>query len=88
MNPFHVFQAAECIAGLSTVLVTLGATYTTLIIYIVVYGLSDGFFFTTLSFLLLTVSPHKTAAVLGWEMMLTSLFLASGPALPGECLVF
>lgn len=83
VNPFHVFQAAECIAGLSTVLVTLGTTYTKLIIYIVVYGLSDGFFFTTLSFLLLTVSPHKTAAVLGWEMMSTSLFLASGPALAG-----
>ncbi|XP_058957671.2 monocarboxylate transporter 10 [Pocillopora verrucosa] len=83
VNPFYVFQAAEFVAGLSTILVTLTTTYTPLVIYVIVYGLSDGFFFTSLSFILLTASPLKTPAVLGWEMMLTSAFLASGPPLVG-----
>lgn len=83
INPFYAFQAAEFVAGLSTILVTLTTTYTSLVIYIIVYGLSDGFFFTSLSFILLTVSPLKTPAVLGWEMMLTSAFLASGSPFAG-----
>ncbi|KAJ7365254.1 hypothetical protein OS493_005351 [Desmophyllum pertusum] len=83
VNTFFVFQAAEVVAGLSTILVTLTTTYTPLVIYMVVYGLSDGFFFTSLSVILLTASPLKTAAVLGWEMMVVSLFLASGPPLAG-----
>ena len=84
VNTFFVFQAAEVVAGLSTILVTLTTTYTSLVIYVAVYGLSDGFFFTSLSVILLTASPLKTAAVLGWEMMLTSAFLASGPPLAGK----
>ena len=83
VSPFYVFQAAEFVAGLSTILVTLTTTYAPLVIYVIVYGLSDGFFFTSLSFILLTASPLKTPAVLGWEMMLTSAFLASGPPLAG-----
>ena len=67
---------------------TLASTYTPLIIYTVIYGLSDGFFITSLTFLLLTVSPQKTAVVIGWEMMLVSFFLASGPPLAGKCPVF
>ena len=66
---------------------TLASTYTPLIIYIVIYGLGDGFFFTSLTVLILTVSPEKTAVVIGWEMMLVSFFLASGPPLAGKCLV-
>ena len=84
VNAFFVFQAAEFVVGLSTILVALTRTYTPLVIYIVIYGLSDGFFFTSLSVILLTASPLKTAAVLGWEMMLTSVFLASGPPLAGK----
>lgn len=83
VNTFFVFQAAEFVVGLSTILVTLTSTYIPLVIYIVIYGLSDGFFFTSLSVILLTASPLKTAAVLGFEMMLTSVFLASGPPLAG-----
>ena len=75
-------------AGLSTILVTLASTYTPLVIYTVIYGLGDGFFITSLTVLLLTVSPQKTAAVIGWEMMLVSFFLASGPPLAGKCSAF
>ena len=83
VNAFFVFQAAEFGAGLSTILVTLTSTYTWLVVYIVIYGFSDGFFFTSLSINLLTACPLKTPAVLGWEMMLASLTLASGPPLAG-----
>lgn len=83
VNSFFVLQAAEFVVGLSTILVTLASKYTPLVIYAVIYGLSDGFFCTSLSFLLLTVSPLKTAAVIGWEMTLVAFFVASGPPLGG-----
>lgn len=88
MSALFVLQTAEFIAGSSTILVTLASTYTPLVIYAVIYGLSDGFFFTSVSFLLLTVSPRKAASVIGWEMMLASFSLASGPPLAGKGLVF
>ena len=61
-----MFQAAEFVAGLSTILVTLTTTYTPLVIYVIAYGLSDGFFFTSLSFILLTASPLRTDARSAW----------------------
>ena len=85
INAFFIFQAAEFVAGLSTILVTLTSSYSWLVVYIVIYGLSDGFFFTSLSINLLTACPLKTPAVLGWEMLLASLTLASGPPLAGMC---
>ena len=87
VNPFFVFQAAEFVVGLSTILVTLATSYAPLVIYIIIYGLADGFFFNSLCVLLLVASPLKAAAVIGWEMMLVSFFLASGPPLAGEYLV-
>lgn len=87
VNTFYVFQVAEIVAGLSIILVTLTTTYTPLVIFIVVYGIADGFFFTSLCAILLTASPLKTAAVIGWEMMLVSVFLASGPPLAGKSLL-
>ena len=87
VNAFIVFWAAEFVIGLSTILVTLTSNYAPLIICMIIYGLGDGFFFTSLTVLLLTVSPQKTTAVIGWEMMLLSLFVTSGPPLAGKCLV-
>ena len=84
VHTFFVFQAAEFEAGLNTILVTLTTTYTSLVIYIVVYGVADGFFLTSLSVTLLTADLLKTAAVIGWEMMLVSVFLSSGPPLAGK----
>ena len=87
VNAFYVFQAAEFVVGLGTILVTLSTTYKALVIYSIVFGLGDGFFFTSLNVAILTVSPLKTAAVLGWEMTLVAFFLASGPPLAGKWLV-
>ena len=66
---------------------TVAPTFTSLIACNIVYGIADGFFFTCVNCLVLTVSPMKTAAVLGWEMMITSIFVASGPPLAGKTVV-
>ncbi|XP_074631618.1 monocarboxylate transporter 10-like [Acropora palmata] len=83
VDTFHVFQAAEFTAGLSAMFMTVAPTFASLIACNIVYGIADGFFFTCVNCLVLTVSPMKTAAVLGWEMMITSIFVASGPPLAG-----
>ena len=87
MDTFHVFQAAEFTAGLSAMFMTVAPTFVSLIACNIVYGIADGFFFTCVNCLVLTVSPMKTAAVLGWEMMITSIFVASGPPLAGKTVV-
>ena len=63
---------------------TVAPTYASLIACNIVYGIADGFFFTCVNCLVLSVSPMKTAAVLGWEMMITSIFVAVGPPLAGK----
>ncbi|XP_068681705.1 monocarboxylate transporter 10-like [Montipora foliosa] len=83
VDTFSVFQAAEFTAGLSAIFMTVNPTYTSLIVCNIIYGLGDGFFFTCVSCLVLSVSPLKTAAVLGWEMVVASIFVASGPPLAG-----
>ncbi|XP_067026083.1 monocarboxylate transporter 10-like isoform X1 [Acropora muricata] len=83
VGTFHVFQAAEFTAGLSAILMTVAPTFLSLIVCNVMYGLADGVFYTCVSCLILTVSPMKTAAVLGWMMTMESIFVASGPPLAG-----
>ena len=85
VDTFKVYQAAQFTAGLSTILMTAVPTFTTLTICMVFYGLGDGFFYTSLSVLTFTASPLKSAAVLGWYMTISALFLASGPPLAGKC---
>ena len=66
---------------------TVAPTFISLIVCNVMYGLADGVFYTCVSCLILTVSPMKTAAVLGWMMTMESIFVASGPPLAGESIV-
>ena len=66
---------------------TVAPTFVSLIACNIVYGIADGFFFTCVSCLVLNVSPMKTTAVLGWEMMVESIFVASGPPLAGKPVV-
>ncbi|XP_068730999.1 monocarboxylate transporter 10-like isoform X1 [Montipora capricornis] len=83
VDAFNVFQATEFAAGLTAIFMTVNPSYTSLIVCIMIYGLGDGSFFTCMSCLALTVSPPKTAAVLGWMTMMSSLFVVSGPPLAG-----
>lgn len=79
-----VLQAAAFVSGLSTIVVTLARSYTPLVIYEIIYGFCDGFFFCSLAVLLVTVSPLKAVAVIGWKMMLVSFAQAGGPAITGK----
>lgn len=84
MNPFYLYQSAEFVVGLSTILVTLASDYTTLIVFTVIYGLCDGVFITTLNIILMSsVEGTKRPAALGWQMQVASIFLASGPPVAG-----
>ena len=62
---------------------TISPTFTSLMACNILYGFGDGCFYTCVSCLDLTVSPMKTAAVIGWQMMVESIFAASGPPLAG-----
>ena len=84
VNTFYVYQVAELVVGAGTLLVTLATSYFHMVIFIVIYGLCDGAYITTLNLLLLTcVSPEKVPTALGWQMQVSSFFLASGPPIAG-----
>ena len=85
VDSFKIYQLGQFAAGLSVILMTIAPTFKTLSACTVLYGLGDGFFYTSLSCLYFTVSPQKSAAVIGWQMMTAAFFLASGPTLAGEC---
>ncbi|XP_068753908.1 monocarboxylate transporter 8-like [Montipora capricornis] len=84
VNTFYVYQAAELVVGAGILLVTLATSYLHMVIFIIIYGLCDGVYITSLNVLVLKcVSPAKTSVALAWEMQLSSLFLASGPPIAG-----
>ena len=58
-DKFNVFQATESAAGLTAIFITVNPSYTSLIVCVKIYGLSDGSFFTCMNCLALTVSPLK-----------------------------
>ena len=85
VNSFYVYQVAELVAGASILVVTMATSYVHMVVFIVVYGFCDGVFITTLNVLLITcVSPQKVSVAIGWEMQISSLFLASGAPVAGE----
>lgn len=84
VNNFYVYQAAELVVGIGTLLVTLATSYFHIAIFIAVYGFCDGVFITSLNVLLMKcVSPSKTSLAIAWEMQMTSFFQASGPPVAG-----
>lgn len=85
VDTFRVYQVGQFAAGLSAILMTVAPTFKTLSACVALYGLGDGLFYTSFSCLVFSVSPQKSAAVLGWQMMTEALFMASGPTLAGEC---
>ena len=84
VNTFYVYQVAELVAGTSILLVTMATSYTHMITFAVIYGFCDGVFITTLNVLLITcVSPPKVSVAIGWQMQISSFFLASGAPVAG-----
>ena len=89
VNTFYVYQAAELVLGTSILVVTMATSYVHMIVFIVIYGFCDGLFITTLNVLVLTcVSPSKVSVAIGWELQITSFFVASGPPVAGRSLSF
>ena len=89
VRPMYVYQLAEFVVGATVLLVTLGTTYTPLVLYSIVYGLAEGFFITTLNVLLLTsVSETQRAAAVGWQIQLSSVFIVSGPPFAGSAIIY
>ena len=85
----YVYQLAEFVVGATVLLVTLGTTYTPLVLYSIVYGLAEGCFITTLNVLILTsVSEAQRAAAVGWQMQLSSVFIVSGPPFAGSVRIY
>ena len=85
VNAVYVYQVAELVTGTSILLVTMATSYTHMIIFAVIYGFCDGVFITTLNFTVITcVSPPKVPVAIGWQMQISSFFLASGPPVAGE----
>ena len=71
-------------AGASILAVTMATSYAHMIAFVVIYGFCDGLFITTLNILVITcVRPSKVPVALGWQLQVTSLFLASGPPVAG-----
>ena len=59
--------------------------YTGILVYVVLYGIGDGIFITTMnSILMFTVDEKRRAAALGLGFSLVSLGIAGGPPLAGE----
>ena len=85
VNTFYVYQAAELVLGSSILVVTMAKSYVHVIVFVVLYGFCDGVFITTLSVLVITsVVPPKFPVALGWQLHISSLFLASGPPVAGR----
>ena len=84
VNTFYVYQAAELVLGTSILVVTMATSYVHITVFVVIYGFCDGLFITTLNVLIITcVRPLKVPVALGWQLQVTSLFLASGPPIAG-----
>jgi len=85
VNTFYVYQVAELVAGTTFLAVTMATSYVHMIVFVVIYGVCDGVFITTFNVLLITcVTPQKVSVAIGWEMQISSLFLASGAPVAGE----
>ena len=85
INIFYLYQSVEFAVGFSTILITQANGYTAMIVFAVVYGFCDGAFVTTLNVILLTcVEGFKRPAALGWQMLVASIFQASGPPIAGK----
>lgn len=85
VNARYICQAAEFVAGTATILVTLSKSYAVLAAYVVVFGICEGAFISTVITIILTCVPEEQrASAIGWQWLLSSFTLASGPPLVGE----
>jgi len=83
-----VYQSCLIIAGLAAFLLPFATKYWSLIAFSVFYGLSDGIFITSQSFILLTVVDSKrTTAAFCINNVLYSFSAAAGGPVAGESIM-
>ena len=85
VNARYVCQAAEFLAGTTTILVTLSKNYAVLAAYNVIFGICQGAFVSSVITVIFTCVPEEQRpSAIGWKWLLISLTLASGPPVAGE----
>jgi MFS family permease len=85
VNPVYVNQLAALCGGISTLLLSMNSSYTLLVVLTLMYGLADGAFLTTFSFIPLScVPPEKRAFALGFTNVVCAVSIATGPMLTGK----
>ena len=84
----YVYQSCMITAGLAAFMLPFTTKYWSLIVFSVIYGLSDGVFITTQNFFLLTVVDSKrTTAAFCINNVVYSLSAATGGPVAGELIM-
>ena len=85
VNPVYVYQLCMVTAGVAAFMLPFTTKYWSLIVFSVIYGLSDGVFVTSECFILLTVVDSKrTTAAFCINNVFYSLAAAAGGPVAGE----
>jgi len=88
VNPVYVYQSCLVTAGLAAFMLPFTTKYWSLIVFSVIYGLSDGIYITTQNFILLTVVDSKrTTASFCINNVLYSFSAAAGGPVAGEFII-
>ena len=88
VNPVYVYQSCMVTAGIAAFMLPFTTNYWSLIVFSVIYGLSDGVFITSENFFLLTVVDSKrTTAAFCITNMVYSLSAAAGGPVAGELII-
>ena len=84
----YVYQSCLVTAGLAAFMLPFTTKYWSLIVFSVIYGLSDGIYITTQNFILLTVVDSKrTTASFCINNVLYSFSAAAGGPVTGEFII-
>ena len=85
VNPVYVYQSCMVTASLAAFMLPFTTKYWSLIVFSVIYGMSDGVFITSQCFILLTVVDSKrTTAAFCIYNVLSSFPSAAGGPVAGE----
>ena len=88
VNPVYVYQSCMITAGLSAFMLPFTTKHWSLIVFSVIYGLSDDVFVTSECFILLTVVDSKrTTAAFCINNVFYSLSAAAGRPIAGELII-
>ena len=80
----HLYQICLFANGLVTIFLPMVNKYYGLVVYVVIFGASDGIFWAVLTVLVVeNVNANDRSSALGMQQFLTSISLLLGPPLAG-----